>query len=163
MCRRWISQRLSGHRWGDERRAVMLPRSGRVGTIPTSAEEVRDRSRAAHGAFYVIQRYRFPVSYNPIGDPAGREGVNMVIRSLTVYFGIPGRTLIAYLSVSREHGTRGGISGNGYVRVDRVMIFFHDQEIARTRVTYSTQHNPGTAPDMWHHGSSAAGRRRKCW
>ena len=30
----------------------MLPRSGRVGTIPTSAAEVRDRSRAAHGAFY---------------------------------------------------------------------------------------------------------------
>ena len=30
----------------------MLPRSGRVGTIYTSAEEVRDRSRPAHGAFY---------------------------------------------------------------------------------------------------------------
>ena len=32
----------------------MLPRSGRVGTIYTSAAEVRDRSRsrAAHGAFY---------------------------------------------------------------------------------------------------------------
>ena len=30
----------------------MLPRSGRVGTIHTSAEEVRDRSRPAHGAFY---------------------------------------------------------------------------------------------------------------
>ena len=30
----------------------MLPRSGRVGTIYTSAAEVRDRSRAAHGAFF---------------------------------------------------------------------------------------------------------------
>ena len=30
----------------------MLPRSGRVGTIYTSAAEVRDRSRPAHGAFY---------------------------------------------------------------------------------------------------------------
>ena len=30
----------------------MLPRSGRVGTIYTSAAEVRDRSRTAHGAFY---------------------------------------------------------------------------------------------------------------
>ena len=59
MCRRWISARLSGHHWGDERRAVMLPRSGRVGTIHTSAAEVRDRSRA--GAFYV-QRYRAPRS-----------------------------------------------------------------------------------------------------
>ena len=28
-------QRLSGHRWGDDRRAVMLPRSGRVGTVST--------------------------------------------------------------------------------------------------------------------------------
>ena len=35
-----------------EPRAVMLPRSVRVGTIYTSAAEVRDRSRAAHGAFY---------------------------------------------------------------------------------------------------------------
>ena len=30
----------------------MLPRFGRAGTIPTSAAEVRDQSRAAHGAFY---------------------------------------------------------------------------------------------------------------
>ena len=30
----------------------MLPRSGRVGTIHTSAAEARDRSRAACGAFY---------------------------------------------------------------------------------------------------------------
>ena len=30
----------------------MLPRSGRVGTIYTSAAEVWDRSRPAHGAFY---------------------------------------------------------------------------------------------------------------
>ena len=30
----------------------MLPRSVRVGTIYTSAAEVRDRSRPAHGAFY---------------------------------------------------------------------------------------------------------------
>jgi hypothetical protein len=45
-------QRLSGHRWGDERRAAMLTRSGRFGTIYTSAAEVRDRSWPAHGAFY---------------------------------------------------------------------------------------------------------------
>ena len=30
----------------------MLPRSGRVGTIHTSAAEARDRSRAAYGTFY---------------------------------------------------------------------------------------------------------------
>ena len=30
----------------------MLPRYRRVGTIYTSAAEVRDRSRPAHGAFY---------------------------------------------------------------------------------------------------------------
>ena len=51
----------------------MLPRSGRVGTIPTSAEEVRDRSRAAHGAFY--STISLPGLLYAIGDP-GREGVN---------------------------------------------------------------------------------------
>ena len=162
MSKRWIpapvsSQATSGATSverscsrGPDESVLSLPRLRRCGT---------GRGRPT-GRFTLFNDI---ASRSPIGDPAGREGVNMVIRSLTVYFGIPGRTLIAYLSVSREHGTRGGISGNGYVRVDRVMIFFHDQEIARTRVTYSTQHNPGTAPDMWHHGSSAAGRRRKCW
>ena len=59
--------------WGDERRAVMLPRSGRVGTIYTSAVEVRvrDRSRATHGALYCIQRYRSLFLYTGIGRGRG--------------------------------------------------------------------------------------------
>ena len=53
---------------------LYLTRSGRVGTIPTSAAEVRDRSRAAHGAFYAtisLSGYGFTVCmiHNP-----GQEG-----------------------------------------------------------------------------------------
>ena len=39
----------------------MLPRSRRVGTIPTSAAEVRGRSQAAHGAFYATISLPGPV------------------------------------------------------------------------------------------------------
>ena len=39
----------------------MLPRSGRVGTIHTSAAEARDRSRAAYGAFYATIALPDPV------------------------------------------------------------------------------------------------------
>ena len=52
LCADSAFQRLSGHCWGDQRRAIMLPRSVRVGTIHTSAVEVRDRSRTAYRAFY---------------------------------------------------------------------------------------------------------------
>ena len=68
-------QRLSGHRWGDERRAVIAPAvRRRVGTIPTSAAEVRDRSRTAHGAFYATITLPGGVLHHP-----GREGVNSSI------------------------------------------------------------------------------------
>ena len=54
----------------------MLPRSGRVGTtcIYTSAAEVRDRSRAAHGAFYA-QRYRSP--HSPVSTQSTPRDVVM--------------------------------------------------------------------------------------
>ena len=56
MCRRWISApeacQATAGATSVERSRVMLPRSVRVGTIHTSAAEVRDRSRPAHGAFY---------------------------------------------------------------------------------------------------------------
>ena len=42
---------VSGHCWDDERRAVMLPLSGRVGTIHTSAAEARDLPGRAYRAF----------------------------------------------------------------------------------------------------------------
>ena len=49
----------------------MLPRSGRVGTIYTSAAEVRDRSRAAHGAFYATISLPIAVYSN-----GGGKGLN---------------------------------------------------------------------------------------
>ena len=55
----------------------MLPRSGRVGTIYTSAAEVRDRSRPAHGAFYSTISLPDPV----YRIPRGGEGVNPIICS----------------------------------------------------------------------------------
>ena len=45
----------------------MLPRSGRVGTIYTSAAEVRDRSRAAHGAIDATITLPTPVYRGLVG------------------------------------------------------------------------------------------------
>ena len=55
----------------------MLPRSGRVGTIHTSAAEVRGRSRAAHGAFYST------ISLSGSVQNPGTEGVNL--ENITTY------------------------------------------------------------------------------
>ena len=77
-ARRWISApvRPPLPRWGDERRAAMVPRSGRVGTIYTSAAEVRGRPRTVHRQGVLFNDI---ASRSSILEP-GREGVKRLDR-----------------------------------------------------------------------------------
>ena len=89
----------------------MLPRSGRVGTIYTSAAEVRDRSRPAHGAFYSTISLPVLVYKNLAG-----KGLMKLVMVIVRLAGVPARRR----SDSSHHWTRGLVRFFSHVdRYDR--------------------------------------------